>query len=520
MKSWNLASKLVLILGLCSALFGTAAHAADSRPVVFIPGLIGSVLVNERNERIWGSLSDASQHFIDLRFPFENPVVDKVRAIALLDEFSIFGPFGVSAYGGMSSYFRRHYAIDENYFEFAYDWRQSNFVSACDLKSYIDSRPALAQKALSPHGIAIVAHSMGGIVGRLFIHDQSPAGTQPTADRPCPHQYNVTMFVAIATPFKGAGKALRAFTNGLDKEWEMLKSDQRITRDVFFSLPSVYELLPRYARCCSESAAGAAPLDVLSFPTWSKFSNMADVLSDPNWSRYVASRLQIVRQLRDIMETPMPPSIQTYIVAGVGDPTKASMKLLANGSAEWGDTTEGDGTVPLLSTVMRNELPTIFPKSHLALVGNKFIQDQVRRLLDFTGGGRSMPGPLLPPSPPANRIMRLPGAGGRSFQEASGLRINIGDGYLTASAPQTISFEIIDPDGAPLTYLDPRYLSASVEYGESKRRLPVKQKVSGTYVIEFITPPGPVRGKLSVDLPGDGALKGEFVTTFSVLPRP
>jgi hypothetical protein len=60
---------------------------------------------------------------------------------------------------------------------FAYDWRQSNFASACDLVRYIDKRKNRADAASGEGGITLVTHSMGGIVGRLFISYRAPAGT-------------------------------------------------------------------------------------------------------------------------------------------------------------------------------------------------------------------------------------------------------------------------------------------------------------------------------------------------------
>jgi hypothetical protein len=167
---------------------------------------MGSTLVNKDGQQVWGGYGDVLGRFEQLAFPAD-PAKDTIRANGVLEQFDIaFGFFNVKAYGPMTDFLKRKVGDQLNVF--AYDWRQSNFASACDLVRYIDKRKNLADAASGQGGITLVTHSMGGIVGRLFISYRAPAGTAATETNPCPHQYNVTLFMPIAAPFNGAGHAL------------------------------------------------------------------------------------------------------------------------------------------------------------------------------------------------------------------------------------------------------------------------------------------------------------------------
>ncbi len=61
--------------------------------------------------------------------------------------------------------------IGRNYFEFPYDWRRDNRVSARKLASFCDEKLASWRKDCGNREakVILIAHSMGGLVSRYYV---------------------------------------------------------------------------------------------------------------------------------------------------------------------------------------------------------------------------------------------------------------------------------------------------------------------------------------------------------------
>lgn len=178
-------------------------------PVILIPGILGS---------------------------WYRPTTDKWELDPILNTY----------YDLWQAFLIAGYVEGETLFAFPYQWRQSNVLTALELKEKIAEVKAIT----GSDKVDLVAHSMGGLVARQYI--ETPG-----------YDYDVDQLIFIATPHHGAPKAylmwegaefgkdpmdvvfkyvfsLEAIEHGYDDRDGLV----RYFRD--FNLDSVKELLPDY----------------------------------------------------------------------------------------------------------------------------------------------------------------------------------------------------------------------------------------------------------------------------------
>jgi hypothetical protein len=203
--------------------------------VVVVPGILGSRL--ERDGRtIWGGAATARtlldpERLLRLQGSGFAPEPD-VRAVGLMGRLAQFpGLSAIDAYDRLLDQLRDRFALDAaNFLVFPYDWRLSCSVNARLLAD--QALPLVeARRRTHPHAKFIfICHSMGGLVVQYFT-DVLGAGT------------DTKEVITLGTPFRGAAKALGVMSHGWPQRLPGLRSRfRRLAR----TLPSVYELLPRY----------------------------------------------------------------------------------------------------------------------------------------------------------------------------------------------------------------------------------------------------------------------------------
>jgi len=198
-----------------------AAHHKGKPPVIFIPGILGSRLVNRRTgETVWPDLrvdSDA------VALPISSPVlaqnadeivatevVEDAKVGALIPEIAVYGPMleDLERYGG---YRRGRFDAPppggdcDTIYLFAYDWRRDIVESARALGCMIeDLKRRLGRPDLR---FDIVAHSMGGLVARYY----AMYGGRDVLDAPVARVLNARPAFVRHQPEALKVKALRAF---------------------------------------------------------------------------------------------------------------------------------------------------------------------------------------------------------------------------------------------------------------------------------------------------------------------
>jgi pimeloyl-ACP methyl ester carboxylesterase len=297
--------------------------------VVFLPGICGSVL-QEGDEIIWPGtpmnvvFRSYPDHYVDILATSTTlRATDVLRSVPL----TVFGQpiYHFDGYGralstleGMG--FR---AAGGGLIPFAYDWR-------VDIRTTADALHArLAQPDLAGKRLAIVAHSMGGLVARYALEN---LGIPPST--------RIDLCALVATPHLGAPVALQ---NVLGLRPEIFLSAEQcraVLRNPAF--PSAYQLLPRAgipALLRTDNATGFRVLDSFSPAVSEQLSLVAGSLAAAD---ALGAGLPF-------MGPGFRPPCPYVAIAGNAQKTITANYLVGEGANPVLEETAGDGTVPLWS---------------------------------------------------------------------------------------------------------------------------------------------------------------------------
>ena len=258
-------------------------HQPDRNPVIVIPGILGSRLVdNETGMTVWGAFrrdfadpgTDKGAQLIalplssDLAHDNNHHIKTSVRSDGVLESLKVdlAGiPISIQAYAGILNTLGAGGYRDEvlglnsidygtdhfTCFQFDYDWRQDIPSNAARLKAFIDEkREDVKRKYKEDYGIEnaevkfdIVAHSMGAILSRYFARygatdlDAIPKGAVPWTGAK-----DVERLILVAPPNAGSLEAVDQLLNGFNTGRPVLPYYHQA---LIGSFPSVYQLLPR-----------------------------------------------------------------------------------------------------------------------------------------------------------------------------------------------------------------------------------------------------------------------------------
>jgi pimeloyl-ACP methyl ester carboxylesterase len=222
--------------------------------IVLLPGIMGSALARN-GKPVWDLSAGAVGSFLtslgssvqDL-VPLGDGSPSDVTATHLLKDTHLI-PYlwKIDGYSGLANYIRARFDLTpgENFFEFPYDWRLDNRISAQKLKVAVSDWLDNQRLRYPDARLTLVAHSMGGLVARYFL--EALDGWRVTRT-----------LVTLGTPHRGSVKALDFLVNGLTKTLGPIKLID-LTKLVR-SLPSVYQLLPIY-ECVGATEEGLQRLE-------------------------------------------------------------------------------------------------------------------------------------------------------------------------------------------------------------------------------------------------------------------
>ena len=209
--------------------------------IVLLPGILGSALAKD-GKVIWdvgvGALGRAlfslGGSVQDLALKSYASTGDGVTPTHLLANVHMI-PYlwKIDGYSDLVEFIRSKFEVvpGENFFEFPYDWRLDNRISAQRLSSVAKEWLEKWRSRYPDARLVLIAHSMGGLVARYFI--EALGGWRDTK-----------MLITLGTPHRGSVKALDFLVNGLRKKLgpvTLLDLTKFIS-----SCPSVYQLLPIY----------------------------------------------------------------------------------------------------------------------------------------------------------------------------------------------------------------------------------------------------------------------------------
>src|SRR5271166_3191532 len=316
--------------------------------VVLVPGISGSALSKDRREvwgtsggALWRAVTTGGDSIRELALngpddPSLDDLGDGVQATRLIPDLHIIpGFWKVDGYSGISSSLVADLGLrpGENFFEFPYDWRRTNQVSATKLSRAVATwLNAWRDRSGSTRAkLILVAHSMGGLVARYYL--EVLGGWQDSR-----------ALITFGTPYRGSLNAVGFLANGYSKAIGPIKFDFAST---LRSFDSVYELLPTYP--CIDLTDGQLHRinEIDNIPN----IDVSRVLRALEFHRSI-ERKQSLNQVLPGYHS----DFTVFPVVGVDQPTFQSARLTAERRVElttdyMGRDLSGDGTVPRVSAV-------------------------------------------------------------------------------------------------------------------------------------------------------------------------
>lgn len=349
--------------------------------IVLVPGTMGSILQKDGQD-IWNvslqaalravkGLAEQGSFFEQLAIEEDDPerdyLDDGIKPTGLIQDVRL-APGFMKIIDGYS-FLRKKLTEDfnvtcgKNYFEFAYDWRRDNRVSARLLKKLIDDKLPKWQEISSSKKdakVILIAHSMGGLVCRYYLEHLGGG------------EYCKALF-SLGTSYRGSVKMLDFLAN------DYRKIPIPGLKDVLATFTSTYQLLPMY------------PVVKVN----EKWQRVGETNGIPGVER---ARAKEAREFLEIINSLNEYSYGFKPIIGVGQKSTLQSTKLCNGKLTASnkpprhpetqqyldsDSITGDDTVPVASTIpfalKHNMLERYVAGSHCKLQSNQ----QVWNLLEY-----------------------------------------------------------------------------------------------------------------------------------------
>jgi pimeloyl-ACP methyl ester carboxylesterase len=316
-------------------LYERAAHFEDAtrNPIVVIPGVLGSRLVDDETGRlVWGAFDGnfadpetaAGARLVSLPMRLGAPLdelVDQVRSDGALEslEVSVLGlPFQLEAYRsilrtlGAGGYLDESLVTglpsgvaplspgsngaldwgDEHFtcFQFDYDWRRGIPENAQRLAIFLEARASDVrterakrfgeEAGREPVHFDLVAHSLGGLVARWYLRYGGDMGGSEVPALTWVGAKRIERCILVGTPNLGSSEALSELVHGMDLG--SFAADYPAA--VLGTLPSTYQLLPhRLGDLVNSTQPDAEPApDIFDATLWRNLGwGLADPTADP-----------------------------------------------------------------------------------------------------------------------------------------------------------------------------------------------------------------------------------------------
>ncbi|MCA1633877.1 MAG: hypothetical protein LC802_09195 [Acidobacteria bacterium] len=248
-------------------IFAAARERTGKRPVIVIPGVLGSQIVNRRTgEVVWPSAFRSTVDGLslpatpDLAANRDELVAGKIletaRLARIAPEFYVYHGLleALRRYGGYREGDWENPPLEgdrDTFYVFAYDWRRDNVESARELVGRVE---ALKRKlGRADLRFNVVAHSMGGLVARYAAmygdRNLPPEGAAPRPDWGGASFVNKIFMLGV--PNEGSAEAFATLmdgysvTEGLRRRVRLLN---KLSREDALSVPSIFQLLPHGGR--------------------------------------------------------------------------------------------------------------------------------------------------------------------------------------------------------------------------------------------------------------------------------
>lgn len=393
--------KILLLFGVffcfCLSIQAQDTTKKGKTPIIIIPGLTGSELVNKKTgELVWFQTRRSKND--DVRLPINSAVISRnkdnlvprdvirnVKLLKFLPEIEIYEKLidslkkrGGYEEGKWENPTNKGY--EDTFYVFGYDWRLDNVENARLLIRKIEE---LKRKLKRPNlKFNVIAHSMGGLIARyaaMYGDADLPAG------KPSPNwagARNFSKVFLLGTPNEGSPQSLGALLSGFSYIGGGLNLPfvQNLSKFDTFTIPSLYQLLP-HAGTLRAFDENLQPLEIDIFDpkTWDKYG--WNVINDKNFKKNFS--LAENRNAKAYFEAVLRRAKRFHEALDANVNAKTSVEMYLIG----GDCKETlDGI--LIYRDKKNEWKTLFKaESFTRENGEKVSADEVRKVLFAMGDG-------------------------------------------------------------------------------------------------------------------------------------
>lgn len=276
-------------------IFARTKLQKGKRPVIIIPGILGSELDDPKTKEIaWLNLSRIKGDNLALPISPDlsknrdtlvaKRIIETAKVFAFLPEISVYQSLiaSMERYGGYKQGDWENPAPEgdrDTYYVFAYDWRLDNTENA---RLLIRNIAALKQKLGAPDlRFNVIAHSMGGLITRyaaMYGDKDLPANNEKAVpDWSGAKDFNKVFMFGV--PNEGAMSTLQVFNEGYAVSGFSIDT---LSAEAVLTSPAVFQLLPHSgtARFYDENLE-PLKIDLYDPETWKKYHWSA--YTDPNF---------------------------------------------------------------------------------------------------------------------------------------------------------------------------------------------------------------------------------------------
>ena len=379
-------------------------HLPDRNPVIVIPGILGSKLVdNDTGKTVWGAFradyadpnTAEGAELISLSLdPNIHKEVGHVRPDGVLEDLrlSLAGfPIKIQAYAGILTTLGAGGYTDETLglnsvdygtdhftcFQFDYDWRRDITYNAARLQEFMDTRRAFVQRKYKEEfGIEnaevkfdIVAHSMGSLLTRYYLRYGAEAlpedGSAPALT--WDGAKDVERAILVAPPNAGSLDAFDQLLKGFNTGRPVLP---HYSPAILGTFPSIYQLLPRarHEAVVWDEDTSKPVEDIFDPQLWQKYgwglsgqdedttrvvAQILPEVSDPAQRSAIARNFQAnalkrAEQFHKALDRPASPpaGLDLFLIAGDATDTAQTISVdSTSGEVDIIETGPGDKTV-------------------------------------------------------------------------------------------------------------------------------------------------------------------------------
>jgi pimeloyl-ACP methyl ester carboxylesterase len=242
-------------------IFASARARSGKRPVIVIPGILGTELINPKTgETVWPSAFRTSQEGLPISANLEanrddlvpGKILETVRLARLVPEIYVYRDLldALRRFAGYREGNWQNPGADgdrDTFYVFPYDWRRDNVANARLLVQHIQRLKEQLQRPDLKFNI--VAHSMGGLIARYAaMYGDADLPPDGVAIRPTwQGAAHISKIVMIGTPNEGSSDAFAtiiegySITEGLRRRVPLLN---KLTAADAVRTPSVFQLMP------------------------------------------------------------------------------------------------------------------------------------------------------------------------------------------------------------------------------------------------------------------------------------